>query len=164
MCKFALQRIVSLVLFLSLLPGTLAALDRTVSKDFVVEPPTLISLGFEWHIDGDDNRNAEVSVQYRKKGEQAWKGGLPLLRLQREQTHSGAFHYSAPNMFAGSIFDLEAGTEYECRFVLADPDGIKGKSENLVTVRTRFEPQPFAGGRVYHVYPPGYKGEKQTPA
>ena len=126
MCKFALQWIVSLGLFLSLLPGTLAALDKTVSDKFIVEPPTLISLGFEWHIDGDDNRNAEVSVQYRKKGEQAWREGLPLLRLQREQTYSGAFHYTAPNMYAGSIFDLEAGAEYECRLVLADPDGIEG--------------------------------------
>jgi hypothetical protein len=164
MCKLASQRIVFLGLFFSLLPGTLAALDKTVSRDFIVEPPTLISLGFEWHIDGDDNSNAEVSVQYRKKGEKAWSEGLPLLRLQREQTYSGAFRYTAPNAFAGSIFDLEAGTEYECRFVLVDPDGIEGKSENLATVRTRFEPRPFAGGRVYHVYPPGFKGEKQTPA
>ncbi|MBP1610131.1 MAG: hypothetical protein H6Q04_2366, partial [Acidobacteria bacterium] len=39
MCKFALHRIVSLGLFFSLLPGTLAALDKTVSKDFIVEPP-----------------------------------------------------------------------------------------------------------------------------
>ena len=113
MCKFALQRIVSLGLFFSFLPGTLAASDKTVSRDFIVEPPTLISLGFEWNIDGDDNRNAEVSVQYRKKGEQAWKHGLHLLRLQREQTYSGAFHYTAANMFAGSIFDLEPDAEYE---------------------------------------------------
>ena len=67
-------------------------------------------------------------------------------------------------MFAGSIFDLEPGTEYECRFVLSDPDGVEGKSENLVTVRTRPEPKPAAGGKIYHVYPPGYKGEKQQPA
>lgn len=89
MCGFALHRIVSLGPLFSLLPGTLGALDRTVSKDFIAEPPTLISLGFEWHIDGDDSRNAEVLVQYRKKREQAWKEGWPLLRLQREQTYSG---------------------------------------------------------------------------
>ena len=34
---------------------------------FVIEPPTLISLGFEWYIEGDDNHNARVEVQYRKK-------------------------------------------------------------------------------------------------
>ena len=58
---------------------------RTVAGDFVVEPPTLVSLGFEWRITGDDNRNARVDVTYRKKGEQQWRKGLPLLRLQREQ-------------------------------------------------------------------------------
>jgi len=67
-------------------------------------------------------------------------------------------------MFAGSIFDLEPATEYECRLVLSDPDGVEGKAENLVTVRTRFEPKPAAGGRVYHVYPADYIGTKQEPA
>ena len=33
-----------------------------------------------------------------------------------------------------------------------------------VTVRTRPEPKPFEGGRVFHVYPHGYKGQKQEPA
>ena len=33
-----------------------------------------------------------------------------------------------------------------------------------MTVRTRKEPQPAAGGHVYHVYPFGYKGAKQEPA
>ena len=41
------------------------------------------------------------------------------------------------------------------RFVLSDPDGVDGKTENLVTVRTRFEPKPATGGAVYHVYPSG---------
>lgn len=66
-------------------------------------------------------------------------------------------------MFAGSIFDLEPATEYECRLVLSDPDGVEGKAEHIVTVRTRFEPKPAAGGRVYHVYPADYMGPKQEP-
>ena len=33
-----------------------------------------------------------------------------------------------------------------------------------VTVRTRPEPKPYAGGRVFHVYPPDYKGTKIEPA
>jgi hypothetical protein len=146
------------------LGGTLAASDKTISNECIAEPPTLISLGFEWHVAGDDNRNAQVSVHYRKKGEQAWREGLPLLRLHKEQTNAGPIRSTAPNMFAGSIFDLQSDTEYECRLVLADPDGVEGKSENLMVVRTRAEPRPFAGGHVYHVYPPGYKGEKQQPA
>ena len=101
--------------------------------------------GFEWQIDGDDNRNASVAVSYRKKGDQAWHEGLPLLRIGNERLNENAIQYVTPNMLAGSIFDLEPGTEYECRFVLSDPDGVAGKSENLVTVRTRAEPKPADG-------------------
>ncbi|HXP83609.1 MAG TPA: hypothetical protein VN841_02755 [Bryobacteraceae bacterium] len=142
----------------------LHAADKVTAGEFYTERPTLISLGFEWKIDGDDNRNSSVAVQYRKKGDAAWKEGLPLLRLGGERVNENAFNYIVPNMFAGSIFDLEPGVEYECRFVLTDPDGVSGKAENMVTVRTRPEPKPAAGGAVYHVYPPGYKGDKQQPA
>jgi len=149
-----------------------------------VEPPTLIALGFEWYIEGDANRNASVAVFYRKKGTTEWKQGLPLFRLNGERTVTGllnpdeptgrgyrviqtdsmAFTYVAPNMFAGSIFDLESDTEYECRFRLSDPDGVSGVSEHEVTVRTRKEPEPAKGGHVYHVYPVGYSGPRIEPS
>jgi len=153
-------------------PARSSAQNLTVPGEFRVEPPTLVSLGFEWRITGDDNRNARVDVTFRKKGEQQWRKGLPLLRLQHEQVPGGSprdggghyFSYVAPNMFAGSLLNLEPNTEYECRFVLSDPDGVKGKAEKIVTVRTRAEPEPAVGGRVYHVYPFGYKGTKQEPS
>jgi len=154
----------ALLLALVATATSLHAADRVTAGEFYTERPTLISLGFEWKIDGDDNRNASVAVTYRKKGETAWKEGLPLLRLGGERVNENAFNYIVPNMFAGSIFDLEPGTEYECRFVLKDPDGVGGKADNTVTVRTRPEPRPAAGGAVFHVYPPGYKGDKQEPA
>ena len=77
------------VLVLLFTPALFAA-DRTVAGQFITEPPTLISLGFEWEIDGDDNRNAAVAVSYRKKGEPVWKQGLPLLRLQQRADQPGA--------------------------------------------------------------------------
>jgi hypothetical protein len=147
MQTFALFRIAFIFLFLPLSTGASEAGNKVISKQFVTEPPTLISLGFEWEIDSDDNRNAEVAVSNRKKEDESWRQGLPLLRLQREPTMSGPMAYTAPNMFAGSIFDLEPGTEYECRFVLIDPDGVGGKKEYLVTVQTRPEPMPFEGAR-----------------
>ena len=33
-----------------------------------------------------------------------------------------------------------------------------------MSVRTRAEPMPAAGGKVYHVYPPDFEGQKQQPA
>jgi hypothetical protein len=136
------------------------------------EPPTLHSLGFEWRISGDDNRNASVEVSYRKQGEPTWHKALPLLRLQRESVMGGLprdggpehfNRYIAPNMFAGSILNLEPDTQYEARFVLSDPEGVHGEARRTVTVRTRREPQPAVGGAVYHVYPFDYKGPRQEP-
>ena len=131
----------------------------------VVEPPTLIALGFELPIKGDENRNATVEVSYRKEGTSQWHDALPLLRLGGEQIKNGAsFNIETPNMFAGSVFDLEPDTAYEVRLKLQDPDGVKGQAEHLIKAKTRAEPMPAEGGNVYHVYPRDYKGEKQQPA
>ncbi|MBC3640890.1 hypothetical protein H8J56_27430, partial [Klebsiella sp. Kps] len=85
----------------------------------------------------------------------------PLLRLHGEQVYwANIFNLVVPNMFAGSILDLEPDTAYEARFVLDDPDGIDSpavsetkpdaNATKVVTVRTRPEPMPAAGGKVYH--------------
>ncbi|MEK7407966.1 MAG: hypothetical protein AAB225_23090 [Acidobacteriota bacterium] len=151
---------------LLLLPLILHAADAVTPGRFVVERPTLICLGFEWQITGDDNRNATVEVGYRKTGESGWREALPLLRQGGERIYNRSVHleYIVPDMFAGSILDLEPGAEYECRFQLRDPDGVRGEPLRTVKVRTRSEPKAAAGGRVLHVYPPAWKGVKQEPA
>jgi len=147
-------------------PGVAA--NGVTPGDLVVDPPTLINLGFEWLIDGDANRDAKVDVSYRKVGENAWKTGMPLLRLHGERvTQPNVFALTLPNMFAGSILDLEPDTAYEARFVLSDPDGVSGAAANAtrtLTVRTRPEPKPAEGGKLYHVYPVGYTGPKSEPS
>jgi hypothetical protein len=133
--------------------------------ELLIEPPTLINLGFEWFIEGDENRNASVDLSYRKKGAADWNQALPLLRLQGERIYAESrIDFISPNMFAGSILDLEPDSDYEARFIMSDPDGIRGEAQRIVTVSTRPEPQPFAGGRVFHVYPPGFNGTKIEPA
>jgi hypothetical protein len=152
--------------------------NATAIGEFTVERPTLVSLGFEWRIQGDNNHTAKVEVTYRKAGEQAWRTALPLLRVQNERVGNGAgtvvrvgnpqpenaFTYQTPNMFSGSILNLDPDSDYECHFVLTDPDGVQGTAEKTVTVRTRKEPTPAAGGHVYHVYPIGYTGQRQEPS
>ena len=147
--------------------------NATTAGAFTTERPTLVSLGFEWRIAGDDDRNAGVQVSYRKQGEAQWRPGLPLLRLHGEQVSGGKprnsdwgrfYDYVAPNMFAGSLLNLEPDTSYEARFVLIDPDGVRGPRVKLVTVRTRQAPAAASGGRIFHVYPWGWTGPKQAPA
>jgi hypothetical protein len=188
MCHTRLLKCFASVACLLFLATSCWAQNGTTSGDFTVEPPTLMSLGFEWRIFGDDNRNAHVDVTFRKRGEREWRKALPLMREQRELIgdpppagaagpgRGGAagnapqparyplFKYTAPNMFAGSVLNLEPDTEYECRFALADPDGVTGAAEKTFTVRTRKEPGAVEGGHTYHVYPVGYEGPRQEPS
>ncbi|HYM36576.1 MAG TPA: hypothetical protein VET48_14350, partial [Steroidobacteraceae bacterium] len=138
--------------------------NSTTAGELFVEPPTLISIGYEWKIEGDDNRNASVAVLFREKGANEWRTGLPPLRLQHEAIKNPPFDVVTPNMFAGSVFDLEPNTEYQVKLQFKDPDGVRGKNERIFSVRTRAEPQPATTGRIYHVYPPDYKGSKLEPA
>ena len=138
--------------------------------EFVIEHPTLINLGFEWHIDGDANRNARVEVSFRKQGETglaaghaagaaARRTGLPA---QRRST------WSSPNMFAGSILDLEPGTRVRGA-LRADRSRRRRR-----TGRRRDQDRHRAdaagagarpqGGKVYHVYPTKWQGPKIEPA
>ncbi len=137
-------------LLLSALPmaPVLAQRVDVAAGEFRAERPTLVSLGFEWRITGDDNRNARVDVRYRVKGANAWREGLPMLRLHGEQVLGGKprhgdphfYDYVAPNMFAGSLLNLDPDTEYEARFTLVDPDGVAGQAEQTVTLRTPRRP------------------------
>jgi hypothetical protein len=142
--------------------------NQVVPGELIVNNPTLINLGFEWHIEGDANRNAAVAVSYRRVGETAWIQGMPLLRVHNERIEqANTWNLVAPNMFAGSILDLEPGTAYEARFELTDPDGVRassGGTTRTVTVRTRPEPVPATDGNVYHVYPVTYTGPREQPA
>src|SRR3954469_20968725 len=96
--------------------GALAS-NPTVVGELFIEPATLINLGFEGRIEGDDNRNARVEVHYRKTGDRVWQRGMDLFRLQGERVLSNVrFDVINPNMFAGSVLDLEPDTAYDVRF------------------------------------------------
>lgn len=160
--KFLL--LVGLAAAVFMLSSSAYAAEAVTAGDLVIEPSTLHCLGFEWPISGDDNRNAAVAVAYRPKGVGEWRQGLPLLRLGGETVMAKypKQRYIVPHMFAGSIFDLQPGAEYEVRLTLSDPDG--GKAEKTVTVSTRRAPIIFEGGKKIHVYPADFKGEKTQPA
>src|SRR5580698_6588775 len=100
----------ALALLVSVTPRLAEAENAVTAGALTVDRPTLVSLGFEWRIAGDDNRNASVAVFYRKRGETQWRTGLPLLRIGGEQVNGGMgpsragarsggmFDYTAPNM------------------------------------------------------------------
>ena len=150
----------SLVLLLTVV--AMAQKNATTVGEFIIEPPTLENLGFEWYIEGDDNRNATVQVEFRIAGSDGdWMRGMPLLRIGGEHIGRAGIDYTTPHMFAGSILDLNSHTEYEARFTLKDPDGVEGERVQLVKVSTRAEPKAASGGRVRHVYSQYYEGRER---
>ncbi len=144
MKRLLLLAIVLLVVGVAPYLGARARLQgdlAVTAGEFLVEPATLINLGFEWFVDGDANRTASVEVSYRKSGATGWQPALPLLRLNGERIRQATqLDVTVPNMFAGSILDLEPDTSYDAQFVLKDPDGVRGEARKIVTVRTRAEP------------------------
>jgi hypothetical protein len=161
-----MRRILSATILVLLFSIMANAQDGIKTGKIIIEPATLINLGFEWEFIGDNNRNASVQTAYRVIGTKNWKEGLPLLRIGGERVFRKAenLEYTVPDLFAGSIMDLVPDTEYECRFTMKDPDGVEGESVQTVNVRTRAEPKESTQGRILHVYPIDWKGKKEEPS
>ncbi|MFI5377795.1 MAG: right-handed parallel beta-helix repeat-containing protein [Tepidisphaerales bacterium] len=136
-------------------PFALAADTAQPIGEPVLDPPTLRSLGVYWVISGDDNKNARVSVDWRKRGAE-WHAGWPLLRVEkgRHLGENGESLIDVPAgawLFAGSVILLDPDTAYEIRLKLTDPDG--GSAERVLKARTLAEPVAPAGGPTFHVTP-----------
>lgn len=62
------------------------AQDQTVVGTITTPYPTIVNLAVEWVIQGDDNQNGVVTVQYREKDQPSWKEGMPLFRVPAGRT------------------------------------------------------------------------------
>ena len=103
------------------------------------------TVGFQISFNGDDNKNGTATIRYRESGE-AWQEGHPCIRVW----------YSDQYEWAGRIFYLKSGTQYEVEVTFSDPDGVTGENPKMFTVTSRSEPVIFNnGGQVYHVSPSG---------
>ena len=124
--------------------------------EFVVEPPTLICLGFEWEIIGDDNRNATVEVELPAVRSDGLERGHAAAADGRRANLPRAVH-RCPTGSPEASSTSSRTREYEVRLTMKDPDGVSGQAVQTAKVRTRGEPKAAAGGRVLHVYPPTWR-------
>ncbi len=104
--------------------------DRLEILEVRLDRPTLHNLGVQVLIDGDDDRDAHVSLRYRQQEEVDWQPGPPLLRVWPETVWIDVLQ-----QFSGSVFDLEPGTAYEIELEAHDPDG--GGERRVVAATTR---------------------------
>ncbi len=139
-----------LLIILFLISGTSrksSAQNATVPGEVSVPYPTLTNLAVEWYIQGDDNLNSRVTVQFRKKGSKEWIQGMPLRRVPSDEN----IGFKWKNKHSGSVFDLNPDSEYEIKLNLSDPDG--GKAEKTVTAKTRPEPEVTVKAAVVEIKP-----------
>ncbi|WP_386071253.1 right-handed parallel beta-helix repeat-containing protein [Tahibacter sp. UC22_41] len=93
-------------------------------------------------VSGDVNRNASVTLAWRRSGEAAFRPAQELLRI--DATH-----------LVGSLFDLAPDTVYELRFTLADPDGVTSAATATTSFATRADTLVAANLRTLYVAPGG---------
>ena len=109
--------------------------DATIPGTVTAPFPTINNLAIEWKIDGDENLNGVVTVNYREVGEDDWRDAMPLRRVPAGQSRRTRPIFHWENKHSGSIFDLEPATEYEVALSLHDPDG--GSAERSLRAHTR---------------------------
>ena len=139
-----------------------SAIESTKPHKFIVDPPTFRSLAFRWIIEGDENLNSTVLVQYRKKDAKDWKFALPLTRIDGDMVDREHSPFKTGNLFSGSILELEPATSYEVQLTLSDSNGLH--EEKTVEVSTRVPDDYFNPQKVLHLYPENYPGEILKPA
>ena len=117
-------RVVRSALLLVLLP--FLAIPCSARADDVLHPgtlnldrPTLVTLGVQLLVTGDDDHDARVGVRYRAVGSPIWRTAMDLFRVHPESVVGR----TVPAQFAGSVFDLEPATTYEIELHATDPDG-----------------------------------------
>jgi hypothetical protein len=120
----------------------------------VVQPPTLLNLGFEWEI-GDANRNATVAVWYRATGAEVWQDALPLLRMGGERIFRAAEHLDYTwgdwnvlrerKACPGDILMIHAGLYKADRLNYVDP--LMTPSTAPVCSRSKAPPSRYAMSR-----------------
>ncbi len=107
------------------------------------DPPTIHTIGLTLPVlSGDENFDASVLVFYRPRGSSLWKGALPLQRVRTATlSRPDPTPFPIAEQFAGSIFDLEADSDYEVRLDINDPDGAR----TVKTGNIRTRPLPLDG-------------------
>ena len=146
--KFFKLLFISSWIFMQL--SMIQAQDKTIPGTVSTPYPTITNLAVEWAIQGDDNQNGVVAVQFREKGQDGWRKGMPLFRVPAGNN----IGFSWANKHSGSIFDLKPGTEYEIRLTLTDPDG--GSAERTVIARTRPVPEAGTNAEIIDIGPGRY--------
>ena len=130
---------------------TVTVSELPLPNEVDLEEPTLHSLGVRWLIEGENSADTTIEVNYRKVGETNWVTGMPLFRVESEALADMDPLTSNQTLFAGSLFYLTPGTEYEVILRRIESNG--DSTDYTFTQNTRSEPIAPGPLRTFHVIP-----------
>ncbi|MFC2076668.1 FlgD immunoglobulin-like domain containing protein [candidate division KSB1 bacterium] len=120
------DRSVAALIFLFCLTATAAVAQDDILSGSLTLTPTFECIGIRVSYSGDNNQNGYVNVRYRPVGSGDWKNAQSLNRILNKR-------------FAGSIFYLEPGTEYEVELDMVDADGVTNGLQTGTTTTRAFD-------------------------
>ena len=121
----------TLVLAVTLLAVTEAgaAAGDAVSPGSVLVEASYESIGVVWKVSGDQNLNSSMTLEFRTSGATTWQSAAPAMRAYPSIIVNGS--PLGLDQWGASALFLEAGTSYELRLTINDPDG--GASSRVVS-------------------------------
>ena len=139
---------------ISLLVVAVVRAAPVVAGDAVVPGATRTDATFEhlgvlWWIDGDDDLDSSMTLEFRALGATSWRQGAPAVRAYPTLIVNGL-----PldlNYWAASALFLVPGQTYELRLTVTDPDG--GGAVTTLTATTRMPPPSVYNGNHRYVVP-----------
>ena len=140
-------RLVATAVIVLAATGALAG-DAVVPGDIQVDA-TFEHIGAVWWIDGDDDLDSAMVLEFRRLGAATWRPAAPAVRA-----HPALIVNGAPlglNSWAASALFLDPGVGYELRLTLIDPDG--GGEVRTMAAATRPSLPDVFDGRARYVVP-----------
>jgi len=115
----------------------------------VIINPTFENIAVHVNIEGDDNKNSTLSIEYKLSGTNTYLPGAITMRSSPEMMVNGSA--LDMNFHAGSIMHLLPNASYDIKITLTDEDG--GSQVVEQTVMTKLFPMPNQNGQVKYVVP-----------
>jgi len=138
-----------------LLTASAAAAQNGTSVGTLSLSSTFNAIGVRAGFSGDSNTNNSATLQFRPTGSSTWLDAYRPV-VDRRSTVGGQSN-AFINQFRGSIVGLNAGTSYDIRLTIADPDGVSGGPALTGTIST-VDTAPPTGGTDWYVANGGTNG------
>ncbi|MGD9118880.1 MAG: hypothetical protein PVJ08_09175, partial [Dehalococcoidia bacterium] len=111
--------------------------------------PTCQSIGVYSNFSGDVNNDNQAVLEYKAHDSSQWLMAPPLTVDRRDTVISSGSNVENEykNQYRGSVFFLEANTEYDIRVTYID----EGIAESVQDVIRTLDDNPLSSGNTYYV-------------